>query len=511
MAFESDIVLVGIRPESNEWTSTGLSSIIDGINYIYQYAASVGKPAVVNLSWGCSMGPHDGTSLFSQAVDNLTGVGKIFVCAAGNNGTDNIHLSKTFTSTDTILKSFIGFSSYLSSKKTWIDVWGDASKTFCANITLYNGTTIGNSSGDICLDDSIHTIILKGSSGDTCFVTVTTSASDFNGKPRIFFDFYSKTTNRILLTLKGTSGSINAWMGYVEDYSGYYGSFSAGGQAGASSGNTSMTISDFSSTHSAISAAAYATKTTYTSIDGTPTNYNSYVTQGKIAPFSSRGPASDSVTKPDIAAPGLVLASGINSFDTTYNTGGANRADVIACYNSPVNSRNYCYAMMMGTSMASPVTTGIVALMLEANPTLTPTLVRYLIQSTAIKDSYTGAIPTNGSYTWGYGKINAYAAVRKSWTDANVNNISNAELNYMIYPNPNRGNFNIDYVSDKEENINIEISDVLGKIIFSQTWNVNTGYNSKVIDISNSESGIYFTKITSEKGTSVFKMINNGK
>ena len=44
-AFESDIVLVGIRPDTNEWTSTGLRSIIDGMAYIFNYATSVGKPA----------------------------------------------------------------------------------------------------------------------------------------------------------------------------------------------------------------------------------------------------------------------------------------------------------------------------------------------------------------------------------------------------------------------------------------------------------------------------------
>ena len=50
MAFESDIVFVGITPDSTEWKNTGVSSIVDGINYVYQYAATVGKPAVVNLS-----------------------------------------------------------------------------------------------------------------------------------------------------------------------------------------------------------------------------------------------------------------------------------------------------------------------------------------------------------------------------------------------------------------------------------------------------------------------------
>ena len=507
VAFESDLVLVGIKPDQDQWTTTGVSNVIDGLAYIFNYASSVGKPAVVNLSWGSSMGPHDGSSLFSQAVDNLTGPGKIFVCAAGNNGADNIHLHKAFNANDTLLRTFIGFSSYLSSKKTWVDLWGQAGKSMCVSVTLYNGSTAGNTTGFICLDDSIHSLILKGSSGDTCFVTITTSASDYNGNPRVFFDFYSKTANKIMVAVKSYDGIINMWTGYVKDYSGYYGNFNNGALSWATIGNKDMTTSDFSTTHSAISVAAYASKTTFTNVDGGFTNYNSYIGEGKLAPFSSHGPASDSVTKPDIAAPGLVLASGINSFDTTYNTGGANRVDVVSLYASPVNGRNYSYAMMMGTSMASPMTSGIVALMLQANPALSPQLAKEIIWQTAITDSYTGVIPVNGSYTWGFGKINAYAAVNKTWQSVNIPNIANKELSYMIYPNPNDGNFSLEYNSDRVENIKIEITDLPGKIIFSQTWNVSTGANARTLNIADVEDGIYLTKITSLKGTSVFKMI----
>jgi len=39
MAYESDIVMVGIMPDSLEWQNTGMSDFIDGMNYIYTYAA----------------------------------------------------------------------------------------------------------------------------------------------------------------------------------------------------------------------------------------------------------------------------------------------------------------------------------------------------------------------------------------------------------------------------------------------------------------------------------------
>ena len=71
-SYQSDIALVCIMPAESEWAVAGESDILDGMSYIYNYAASVSKPAVVNLSWGANIGSHNGNSLFSQACDALT-------------------------------------------------------------------------------------------------------------------------------------------------------------------------------------------------------------------------------------------------------------------------------------------------------------------------------------------------------------------------------------------------------------------------------------------------------
>ena len=137
MAYEADLVLVGVRRDSieQEWLQGSFSDFIDGINYIYTYAASVGKPCVVNISWGSQSGPHDGSTLFNLACNNLTGPGKILVMSAGNEGQENIHLSKTFTPTDTLLNTFLTFSSN-TYKRTWVDVWANPGETFCGKVTL---------------------------------------------------------------------------------------------------------------------------------------------------------------------------------------------------------------------------------------------------------------------------------------------------------------------------------------------------------------------------------------
>lgn len=51
--------------------------------------------------------------------------------------------------------------------------------------------------------------------------------------------------------------------------------------------------------------------------------------------------------------------------------------------------RNF-YGVMSGTSMATPVVTGVVALWLQANPTLTPEQIKEIISETSIHDTYTG-------------------------------------------------------------------------------------------------------------------------
>src|ERR1043165_9202327 len=66
MAYNSDLVFVAIKPALDYWLSTGMADMLDGSNYIFNYAQSQGKAAVANLSWGCPLGPRDGSSLFSM-------------------------------------------------------------------------------------------------------------------------------------------------------------------------------------------------------------------------------------------------------------------------------------------------------------------------------------------------------------------------------------------------------------------------------------------------------------
>src|SRR5690606_27114462 len=115
-------------------------------------------------------------------------------------------------------------------------------------------------------------------------------------------------------------------------------------------------------------------------------------------------------------------------------------------YTDPGNSKEYSYAMLMGTSMSSPVAAGIVALMLQANPSLTPLQVRQILAETAIKDNYTGPLPAPGNNTWGAGKINAMGAVIKALV-LSTDDVSHPSTALSVHPNPAQGYFSVSHLS----------------------------------------------------------------
>ncbi len=507
-AYDADMVLVGITPDKSQWISTGVSNMIDGINYIFSYANSESKPAVVNLSWGSPLGPRDGSGLFSQALSNLVTAGNIFVCSAGNNGTDSLHIQKSFSPSDTIVRTYLRIEPSPAGGMTWVDMWGDSGKTFCAEVSLINNGAIA-STGYVCLDDSTHEFYLIGFNSDTCYVAMMTSSSEFNNKPRIFFDFDSRlTADSIMISVTGTDGTINFWNTFVYNTSGYYGAFKSFGNPNAVDGDREITISDIASSDDAISVGAYASKVNWTDITGSSWTYASYVAQGNIVPFSSHGPTVDGRVKPDITGPGLTVGSALSSLDSSFFSTGPDYFLVVNTYLNPQNSRYYPYGMLSGTSMSGPAVAGIVALMLQVKPDLTPQQVKDIIRQTAITDSWTGSLPVGGTNTWGHGKVNAYAAVKEAIQLATaVNTISQPTLNCSLYPNPNTGSFILNYSGEKSEALQIGVYDLSGRLVYNQQWDVNAGYNYLTIDTKFLSTGSYFTRVNSNIGMSVIKMV----
>jgi serine protease AprX len=124
-----------------------------------------------------------------------------------------------------------------------------------------------------------------------------------------------------------------------------------------------------------------------------------------IASYSSRGPTLvDFSVKPDLVAPGTLIrsiAANQNYLTTTYNL------DVYASRGEDV------YMWLSGTSMAAPVVSGAAALMLDANSSLTPAMVKSILQFTAQPlPSLSTMDPLLAMLNQGAGCLNVDGAVR---------------------------------------------------------------------------------------------------
>ena len=109
---------------------------------------------------------------------------------------------------------------------------------------------------------------------------------------------------------------------------------------------------------------------------------------GTVTSFSSEGPLRNRARKPDVTAPGAGVASALSGRSDP------DAEDVLADG----------FVVSSGTSMASPFVAGLVALLLEREPRLTPEQVkRRLKAASRIPGARAGAFDIK----WGYGLVDA--------------------------------------------------------------------------------------------------------
>lgn len=124
--------------------------------------------------------------------------------------------------------------------------------------------------------------------------------------------------------------------------------------------------------------------------------------RGVLASFSSRGDMGSALFRPTLVAPGVSVislrATGVNVTGTTSSALGADTSRLNA-------SELPFYTTASGTSFSAPQVAGTIALMLEANPQLTPQQVRDILQRTATP------LPNYFQHEVGAGMLNAHAAV----------------------------------------------------------------------------------------------------
>ena len=125
-------------------------------------------------------------------------------------------------------------------------------------------------------------------------------------------------------------------------------------------------------------------------------------TQGRLANFSSRGDFASALFSPTLVAPGVSVVSlrgsGIANVTSAEGVAG-NDVQRLTSTEIPY------YTTASGTSFSAPQVAGTIALMLEANPSLTPAEVRDILQRTATP------LAPYYKHEVGAGMLNAHAAV----------------------------------------------------------------------------------------------------
>ncbi|PTT16551.1 propanediol utilization protein, partial [Flavobacterium sp. HMWF030] len=79
---------------------------------------------------------------------------------------------------------------------------------------------------------------------------------------------------------------------------------------------------------------------------------------------------------------------------------------------------------------------------------------------------------------------------------------------FILYPNPNKGNFTIQFKSDSINRVHIYVHDALGKKVYSNSFD-STDYFNQNIQLSNVSSGIYLVTVIDGDRRTVKKIIVN--
>ena len=432
MAPEADLVLCGLNDNLSD------ARIIEAITEVFSYADEVDKPAVVNVSLGNTVGIKDDQDAIAKVVSELTlggtKPGRIVVFSAGNSGGEKMSISEKLPAAG---GDGYNLRTLLTSTNTQSVTVNEVkyTNTYYGGLEVFTYVPEGGSfTCDLKVVDkntgTVYTLAEKPiyKYVDSTTETPYTSASSFiisaivNGKHKIEVKkseklFFKETGLTLALFINGTEGqTINM---ICKDK---YNNFSNGGLAGFTDGSSVLSMNNMVCNDAVISVGAYVSRPSWTSITGRTIHYiNPWLKiENGIAVFSSYGTDDRGINRPDILAPGAAMLSAYNGYDINFFTEREPNAssDYASLMTDCItkNETKYYYGDMEGTSMAAPTMTGIIALWLQQDPTLSVTDIRRLLRITADNDEYTTNtenIPSGSLVQAGMGKANALKGMKR--------------------------------------------------------------------------------------------------
>ncbi|MFQ6616412.1 MAG: S8 family serine peptidase [Fidelibacterota bacterium] len=199
--------------------------------------------------------------------------------------------------------------------------------------------------------------------------------------------------------------------------------------------------------------------------------------RGRIAYFSSRGPTYDGRVKPEVCAQGVATAS-------------ASAASVSS------------YGFVSGTSLAAPLVSGAVAVILSAHPDWTPMMVREALLKTASR----AGSPDN---TYGWGIIDTWAAINHGvFTGPPDPYLPQRFRLAQNYPNPFNRYTSVPFDIPEPVGVRLTVFNLLGQPVATLVNEVkDRGKYTVAWEASGVASGIYIVHMAAGRFSSSRKMI----
>ncbi|MER5786148.1 S8 family serine peptidase [Streptomyces mobaraensis] len=357
------------------------AGITAGIQYVFRVGREMGLPTVVNLSLGGHYDPHDGSDAMSRSVDEETGPGRLVCCAAGNEGTDDIHARVPVDGT--AVKSLPCIPDVKGRRHDFmLNGWYATGSRFEVAVVAPSGHSTAFQGPIPTTENPARTYDLPDGKVEIATPETNTLNADRNFFVMVGPAASSQTpgllpTWQLLVRGAGAAdrGTADVWILDSSGHARFNGPLTS----------DDMKIGSPGCAASAITVAAYATKTSWEDIDHDRFSAP-WLRLDDIADFSSEGPLRHGARKPDVTAPGAMIASALSQ-DSAPDRQLTLDTEHVA---------------MQGTSMASPFLAGVCALLLERDNGLEPARVKEML-----KDHSARPHGQAGEFDekWGYGLI----------------------------------------------------------------------------------------------------------
>ncbi len=415
MAPQADIAIGAVN---SEITSNGLSSTqaLMAFEDIFNYAEAMEKPCVINYSMGDAQSFSDSRQLEEEAIRNLLKKpGRAIVVASGNAGGTSRYAHKTAdTAEGGAGVCFNDYEQYGTSFGIELKVRPQQAITLKytnSNYATTKGTLTKTAQeleggATMLLGTKSLKATLRGQTADGYDVIYITTSS---------MNTTFTTSERILVTIGGEGEawiyadplcaqleSVNSIAGHQLAEDGYSVAWPACMDEVITVGNIAHRLQIITMANKYASQGGVATPTDLT-------EYESTKGEGYLARSSSTGPTLKGAMKPDVCAPGVNVVAAQSFFiddDTYYSLAAWDMAALDTEYESWGGMSGYFHMMAQtGTSMSAPAVTGIIALWMQADPTLTTARIKEIIANSSRQPDSELTYPNN---QYGHGEIDAY-------------------------------------------------------------------------------------------------------